>query len=133
MELLTKEMGEPVPVTVTLTVAVPPTATEYVLAFGVRVKLWLHTVPAQFAVTVRLTFVVCDVPPVPLAVPVTVMVCTPVGIAILAAVVMVKVTVLELVPSSVTLEGLKLQSAPAGRFTVQLPGEEPVEFVKLMV
>jgi hypothetical protein len=51
----------------------------------------------------------------------------------LAAVVMVKVTGTESVPSSVTLAGLKLQSAPAGRPAVQLPGAELVEFVKLMV
>jgi hypothetical protein len=40
-------------------------------------------------------------------------------------------------PSSVTLVGLKVQSAPAGRPAVQLPGLVPVlelkEFAKLMV
>jgi hypothetical protein len=53
----------------------------------------------------------------------------------LAAVVIVTVTVLVSVwtPSSVTLPGLKLQSAPAGRFAVQLPGLEAVELVKLTV
>jgi hypothetical protein len=85
------------------------------------------------AVTVRFTCAVCDPPNVPLAVPETVIVCTPVGKAMLAAVVMVKVTGTESVPSSVTLAGLKLQSAPAGRPAVQLPGAELVEFVKLMV
>jgi type II secretory pathway component PulM len=50
----------------------------------------------------------------------------------LAAVVMVRVTVLELVPSRVTLVGLKVQRAPAGNPAVQLPWPEP-EFVKLIV
>jgi hypothetical protein len=45
---------------------------------------------------------------------------------------MVRVTVLELVPSRVTLVGLKVQSAPAGNPAVQLPWPEP-EFVKLIV
>jgi len=51
----------------------------------------------------------------------------------LAAVEMVKVTVWEFVPSSVTLAGLKLQSAPAGRPAEQLCGFELVEFAKFMV
>jgi hypothetical protein len=46
-------------------------------------------------------------------------------------------TVFELTPSSVTLVGLKVQSAPAGKPAVQLPGVVPVEelaeFVKLIV
>ena len=128
MELLTKERGEPVPVTATWTEAVPPTGTANVAPFvDERVKVWL------VAVTVRLTCAVCDVPPVPLAVPVTVMACAPEGSAILAAVVMVKVTVWELVPSSVTNAGLNVQSAPGGRFVVQLPGEELVDLVKFTV
>src|SRR5271166_2187455 len=55
------------------------------------------------------------------------------GIAMLAVVAMVRVTVWEFVPSSVTLPGLKLQSAPAGRPAEQLCGFELVEFVKLIV
>jgi len=48
---------------------------------------------------------------------------------------MVRVTVMVWVatPSSVTLAGLKLQSAPAGRPAVQLPPPEAVELVKLTV
>ena len=69
----------------------------------------------------------------PLAVPVTVIVCTPVGSAMLAAVVTVSVTVWEALPLRVTLGGVKLQSAPAGKPAVQLPGAELVEFVKLTV
>ena len=105
----------------------------------------MHTVPTQFAVTVRLTVAVCVVPPVPLAVPVTVIDCTPVGIAMLACVVMVRPTVaVGFAVVSVKLVGLlgspgllKVQSAPGGRPAVQLPGVELVgelvEFVKLMV
>ena len=83
-----------------------------------RVKLWL------VAVTVRLTVV--EFEPLVL-VPVTVMVCGPEGSAMLAVVVMVKVSVLGSagLPSSWTLPPLlKLQLAPAGR-PVQL------ELVKL--
>ena len=82
------------------------------------------------AVTVRLTAAVFVELPL---VPVTVMACAPEGNAMFAAVVMVKVTVIVWrgLPSSVTLGGLKLQSAPAGRFTVQLLGLDAVEFVKL--
>src|ERR1700728_2443298 len=97
------------------------------------------------AVTVRLTLAVCDVVPLPLGVPVMVMVCAPVGSAMFAAVVMVTCMVTGGLPLlSVTLVGVlgllrfwKLQSAPAGRPEVQLPGVElvgePDEFVKLMV
>jgi hypothetical protein len=98
-----------------------------VAAVVVRLKV------SVVAVTVRFTVAVWDVPPVPLGVPVTVMVCTPEGTVMLAAVEIVKVTVWEFVPSSVTLPGLKLQSAPAGRPAEQLCGFELVEFVKLMV
>jgi predicted small integral membrane protein len=82
------------------------------------------------ALTVRLTVAVLVELPL---VPVTVMACAPEGNAMFAAVVMVKVTVIVWrgLPSSVTLGGLKLQSAPAGRFTVQLLGLDAVEFVKL--
>ena len=86
-------------------------------------------------VTVALTFAVCDVPPTALGVPVTVMLCAP--RAMLGAVDTVSVTFCELAPLSVTLVGLNVQSAPAGKPAVQLPGivpvEEVVEFVKLMV
>jgi len=51
----------------------------------------------------------------------------------LALVVIVRVTACDAVPLSVTLVGLKLQSAPAGRPAEQLPGLELVELVKLMV
>jgi len=59
----------------------------------------------------------------------------------LATVVIVNVTVLTSAgtPSSATLDGLKLQAAPAGRPAVQLPGLEitpgldTIEFVKLTV
>ena len=92
----------------------------------VRVKDWLVAVTLKFAVAV------CDAPPAPLAMPVTV-IAGETGVAMLAEVVMVIVTFWDLVPSSVTLAGLKLQSAPAGRFAVQLPAEELVELVKLTV
>lgn len=97
------------------------------------------------AVTVRLTLAVCDRFPLPLGVPVTVMACAPVGSAMLATVVIVSCTVADgLALVSVTLVGVlgllrfwKLQSAPAGKPDVQLPGVElvgePDEFVKLMV
>ena len=70
--------------TARLTEAAPPALTGKVAPFvGAMVKLsWV-------AVTVRLTFAVWDVVPLPLGVPVTVMVCAPVGSAMLAAVVMV--------------------------------------------
>src|SRR5580698_11605332 len=84
-------------------------------------------------VSAGLGVALCDVPPVPLAVPVTVMVCRPEGTVMFAAVVTVKVTVCEAEPFSVTLAGLKLQSAPAGKPAVQLPGAPVAEFVKLMV
>ena len=119
IELLTNEMGEPVPVTVTLTVAVPPTVTGKVLAVVVRVKLWL------VAVTVRLTVVVVfdELPGV------MVIVCGPDG-AMLATVAIVNVVVALSTPSKVTLAGLKLQVAPAGR-PLQLLGAKfttiPVE------
>ena len=75
---------------------------------GERVKLWL------VGVRVKLTVVVCDMPPVPLGVAVMVIVCAPVGITMLAVVAMVNVTGWESVPSSEKLAGLKLQVAPAG-------------------
>ena len=125
--LLTKPV---VLLTANWTEAVPPTGVAKVTPFvDASVKL------SVVAVTVRLTFAVCDVPPVPLAVPLTVMVSKP--DAMFAAVVTVKVTVFEFMPSSVTLVGLKLQRAPAGRPAVQLPLLLPVlelvELVKLMV
>jgi len=53
------------------------------------------------------------------------------------AVVITNVTVLDCMPSSVTLVGLKVQRAPTGKPAVQLPGLDPVleltEFVKLIV
>jgi len=120
--LLTKPV---VLLTASWTEAVPPTGTEKVTPFvDERVKL------SVVAVTVRFTVALCDAPPVPLDVPVTVMVCEP--SAMLGAVVMARVTVLELVPSRVTLVGLKVQRAPAGNPAVQLPWVEP-EFVKLIV
>src|SRR5580693_3295505 len=119
-------MGVPVPVTVRLIGAVPPTVTGKVAAVVVRAKDWL------VVVTVRLTVAVTADAPL---VPVTVIACAPEGSAMLAAVVIVTVTVLVSVwtPSSVTLPGLKLQRAPAGRLAVQLPGLEAVELVKLTV
>jgi hypothetical protein len=103
--------------TLTETAAVPPTATGKVVAlfWVVRVKV------SVVAVTVRLTVVVIAVLPL---VPVTVMACAPEGNAMLAAVVMVRVTVDGVDPVSETLPGLKLQSAPAGSPAVQLPGVE---------
>ena len=74
-----------------------------------RVKLWL------VAVTVKLTVVEFEELPL---VPVMVTVCGPEGSAMLAVVVMVRVSVLESagLPSSWTLPPLlKLQLAPAGR------------------
>ena len=50
-----------------------------------------------------------------------------------ATVVTVKVTVWGAKPSSITLLGVKLQSAPAGNPAVQLPGAPVTEFVKLIV
>ncbi len=113
--------------TASWTEAVPPTGTAKVTPFvDERVKL------SVVVVTVRFTVALCDVPPAPLAVPVTVMVCEP--NAMLAAVVMVRVTVLEFMPSSVTLVGLKEQRAPTGKPAVQLdPVLELTELVKLMV
>src|ERR1700720_3225587 len=105
-------MGEPPPVlglaTVTLTVAAWPTVTGKVVAVVVRMKDWL------VAVTVRLTVVVSLLV---LLEPVTVIACAPEGSAMLAAMEMLRVTpmVWAGLPSSVTLMGLKLQSAPAGR------------------
>jgi len=116
--------------TASCTEAVPPTGTANVAPLvDARVKL------SVVAVTIRLTLAVCDVPPVPLAVPVRVMEFAP--STMLGAVVTVSVTVLELTPSSVTPVGLKVQRAPAGKPAVQLPLLEPVfelvEFVKLTV
>jgi hypothetical protein len=81
-------------------------------------------------ITVRLTDVVADVVPL---VPVTVIACAPDGIAIFAAVEIVMTTVAALEPFSVTLFGLKLHNAPAGRPDEQLPGNAAVEFVKVTV
>jgi hypothetical protein len=126
----TKGSGVPPPpdgfATVTLTMAVAPTATGKVAAVVVSMKDWL------VAVTVRFTVVLTVVVPL---VPETVMACAPEGNVIFAAVVMVRTTgmVWRGLPSSVTLAGLKLQSAPAGRFAVQLPGFDAVEFVKFTV
>ena len=124
--LVTKEMGVPVPVTVRLIGAVPPTVTGKVAAVVVRAKDWLVVVTVMLTVAVT-----ADAP----LVPVTVIACAPEGSAMLAAVVIVRATgiVCAGLPSSVTLPGLKLQSAPAGRFAVQLPGLDAVEFVKFTV
>lgn len=122
--LVTKEMGVPVPLTVRLTGAVPPTVTEKVAAVVVSAKDWL------VAVTVRLTVAAIAVLPL---VPVIVIAEAPEGSAMLATVVIVNVACWEPLPLSVTLPGLKLQSAPAGRPAVQLPGLEAVELVKLTV
>jgi hypothetical protein len=132
VELLIKDGVPPVALlTVILTEAVPPAFTGTVPLVDPIVNF------SCVAVTVRLTGVVCDVFPLPLGVPVMVMVCAPAGSAILATVVIVSCTVTGVEPLSVTLVGLKLQSAPAGRPAVQLPGVElvgePDEFVKLMV
>jgi hypothetical protein len=119
-----------VPVTVTSTVADPPTVTGKVTPLvEARVKVWF------VAVTVRLGLgdALCAAPPVPLAVPLTVIVCAPEGSAMFAVVLMVRVTFWEALPLSVTLCGLKLHSAPGGRPAGQLPGAELVEFVKLIV
>ena len=123
---VTKEIGVPVPVTVRVTDSVPPAVTGKVAAVVVSAKDWL------VVVTVRLTVAVtADVP----LVPVTVIACAPEGNAMLATVVMARVTgiVCAGLPSSVTLPGLKLQSAPAGRPALQLPGLEAVELVKFTV
>src|SRR5437764_5506329 len=84
--------------------------------------------------------VVCEVLPAPLDVPLTVIAVAAEDTAMLAVVVTVTVICWEFMPSSVTLVGLlgllgllKVQRAPAGKPAVQLPGEELVEFVKLMV
>ena len=84
------------------------------------------------AVTVKLAVVVSLLV---LLEPVTVMACAPEGSAIFAAVVMLSTTLMVWagIPSSVTLVGLKLQSAPAGRLAVQLPGFDAVELVKFTV
>lgn len=124
---LTKGMGAPVPVTDTWTAALPPTDTGKVAPFvEARVKLWL------VAVTVRLTLAVLVAVPL---VPVTVTDCAAGGNAMLAAVAIVSITVdgEAGLPLRGTLVGLKLQSAPAGRPLVQLPGVEAVELVKLTV
>src|ERR1700692_2091279 len=113
------------------TAALPPTGTPKVSPFVVAsVKL------SVVAVTVRLTGAECELPPVPLAVPVTVIESVP--RAMFGAVLTVSVTFTEWVPSRVTLVGLKVQSAPVGKPAVQLPGVEPLvlelsEFAKLMV
>ena len=83
--LLIKEGMPLVPLlTAMLTEAAPPAFTGKVAPFvEAMVKLsWV-------AVTVRLTFAVCEVVPLPLGVPVTVMLCAPVGSAMFATVVMV--------------------------------------------
>ncbi len=103
--------------TVIGTWAVPPTATEKLLAVEVRVKL------SVVGVTVRLTLVVLVELPL---VPVTVMACAPEGRAILGNVVIVRMTEVGRAPG-----WLKLQSAPVGRPAEQLPGFDTVELVKL--
>jgi hypothetical protein len=124
--LVTKEIGVPVPVTVILTGAVPPAVTGKVAAVVVRAKDWL------VVVTLRLIPAVIAVVPL---VPVTVIASGPEANAMLADVVMVRATDIGCAgfPSRVTLPGLKLQSAPAGKPAVQLPGLEAVEFVKFTV
>ena len=116
--------------TASWTEAVAPTGTANVAPLvEARVKL------SVVAVTVKLTAAVCDAPPAPLAVPVTVMAFEPNAMS--GNVVMTRVTVCECMPSSVMLVGLKVQRAPVGKPAVQLPGLEPVleliEFVKLIV
>ena len=74
------------------------------------VKVWL------VVVTVKTDRSGCELPPVPLSVPVIVMVCRPVGTVMFAAVLIVKVVLpVGVTPPNVTIEGLKLQVAPAGR------------------
>ena len=81
---MTKEIGEPAPASVRLIVADPPIVTGMVTPLvGERVKDWL------VGFTVRLTVALTTVLPL---VPATVIACTPEGNAMLAAVVMVKVT-----------------------------------------
>jgi hypothetical protein len=72
--------GDPVPFTLMVTDAVPPAAKEKFVVGALRVNAWL------VAVTVRLKGAVCDAPLVPLAVPETLMVWTPDGTVIFAAV-----------------------------------------------
>jgi hypothetical protein len=111
--------------TVNCTAAVDPTGTGKVTPLPeVSVKV------SVLGVTVRLTGAVADAVPL---VPVTVMPCAPAGMAIFAAVEIVITTVAALEPFNVTLFGLKLHSAPAGRPEEQLPGNDEVEFVKVTV
>jgi hypothetical protein len=107
--------------TVIPTGTLEPTPTEKVVGPVVDERLKVSVV----LVTVRLTVAVCDVPPAPLGVAVTVMVGVT-GVVMLAAVVMVKVTFWECMPSSVTLVGLKLQVTPAVRPAVHPLGGEVV-------
>lgn len=111
--------------TVSCTLAVPPVGTGNVTPLpDVSVKV------SVLAVTVRLTGVEIDAAPL---VPVTVIACAPVGSAIFAVVVIVMMTVEAVEPLSVTLFGLKLHNAPAGRPDEQLPTVDAVEFVKVTV
>lgn len=91
--------------------AVPPGETGKVLAVDDREKV------SVVAVTVRLTVVLTFDG----LVGVMVMVCAPVGSAMLARVEMVSVVVTGLMPSKITLVGLKLQVDPAG-WPLQLLG-----------
>jgi hypothetical protein len=108
--------------TFTWILAVPPTLTGKVAAVDDRVKL-----SVVFEI-VRLTVV--EIAALPLT-PVIVTVCGPKGSTMFAAVLMVSTTVDGDAPLSVTLPWLKLQSAPAGKPAVQLPGLETVELVKV--
>src|SRR5579872_3873076 len=111
-----------VPVTVTCSDAVPPTATGKVVAVVARLTVWL------VAASVRLTLAVPVADPL---FPVMVIDWAPAGTAIFPAVVIVKITFAVDVPLSDTLVGLKVHRAPAGRPAVQLPGLDAVELVKV--
>lgn len=102
---------------------VPPTPMGKVAAVDDRVKV------SVVLVTVKLTAVEIVVLPL---IPVTVIVWGPAGKAMFGAVVMVRPTDTEDLPFSVTLAGLKLQRAPAGK-PEQLPPLETVELVKFTV
>ena len=98
-------------VTVTSILAVPPTLMGNVLAVDVSVKL------SVVLLTVRLMTAVTSGELVGMIV----IVCAPAGSAMLAMVEIVTVVVALFTPSKLTLGGLKLQVAPAGR-PVQLLG-----------
>ena len=122
--VLTNGIGDPPPAngpevglaTEMLTVAVPPIATGNVMpVVELIMNAWLVAVTVRFTVVFTVT--------VPL-VPETVMVWALGGNVMLAAVATVRTTLMVWagMPSSVTLVGLKLQSAPAGTPAVQPPG-----------